>query len=155
MEPPIDREPRRAPPGPPLSLVFDCADPVLLGGFWRQALGYEEATPPDGYASWAEYGTVNRRPAAGIGYQIADPGGTRPPILFQVVPEPKVAKNRLHIDIRLSAGAPRPSEEERRRIEAGVAPLVELGATVLRRNEDPEDWYIVLQDPEGNEFCLV
>jgi hypothetical protein len=66
-----------------------------------------------------------------------------------------VAKNRLHIDIRLSAGAPRPSEEERRRIDAGVASLVELGATVLRRNQDPEDWYVVLQDPEGNEFCLV
>jgi hypothetical protein len=109
MEPPIDLEPRPAPPGPPVNLVFDCADPVLLGGFWRQALGDEEATPPDGYASWAEY----------------------------------------------SAGVPRPSEEERRRIEAGVAPLAELGATVLRRNEDPEDWYIVLQDPEGNEFCLV
>jgi hypothetical protein len=85
--------------------VFDCADPRRVGGFWRQALGYVEATPPEGHASWA--------------------------------------------------GAPRPSAEERRRIDAGVASLVELGATVLRRNQDPEDWYVVLQDPEGNEFCLV
>jgi len=92
--------------GDPISLVLDCADPMRVGAFWRQALGY-------------------------------------------------VAKNRLHIDIRRSEGAPRPSEEERRRIDAAVGPLVELGATVLRRNQDPDDWFVVLQDPEGNEFCLV
>lgn len=48
-----------------------------------------------------------------------------------------------------------PFEERVRRIEAGVEPLVAKGATFLRRNEDPEDYFIVLQDPEGNEFCLV
>jgi hypothetical protein len=76
-------------------------------------------------------------------------------MLFQIVPEPKTAKNRLHVDSRLSGGAPRPSAEERRRIDAGVGPLVELGATVVRRNQDPGDWFVVLQDPEGNELCLV
>ena len=92
--------------GNPISLVLDCADPLRVGAFWRQALGYLEADPPAGHASWAEV-------------------------------------------------APRPSEEERRRIDAGVAPLVELGATVLRRNQDPDDWFVVMQDPEGNELCLV
>jgi glyoxalase superfamily protein len=139
--------------GVPISLVLDCADPLRVGAFWRQALGYVEADPPEGHESWAEVAAA--APADGIGYLITDPDGTGPSMLFQVVPEPKAAKNRLHIDIRLSQGAPRPSEEERGRIEAGVAPLVELGATVLRRHEDPDDWFVVLQDPEGNEFCLV
>ena len=139
--------------GNPISLVLDCADPVRVGAFWRQALGYVEADPPKGYGSWAEVAAAP--PADGICYMITDPDGTRPSMLFQVVPEPKVAKNRLHIDIRLSAGIPWPSDEERRRIDAGVAPLVELGATVLHRNQDPDDWFVVLQDPEGNEFCLV
>jgi hypothetical protein len=139
--------------GVPISLVLDCADPLRVGAFWRQALGYVEADPPDGYASWAEAAAAS--PVDGIGYVITDPDGTRPSMLFQVVPEAKTAKNRLHVDIRLSAGVPRPSAEERRRIDAGVRPLVELGATVLRRNQDPDDWFVVLQDPEGNEFCLV
>src|SRR5215218_2830944 len=139
--------------GNPISLVLDCADPLRVGAFWRQALGYVEADPPDGHASWAQVAAAG--PADRIGYVITDPDGARPSMLFQVVPEPRVAKNRLHIDIRLSEGAPRPSEEERRRIDAGVGPLVELGASVLRRNQDPDDWFVVLQDPEGNEFCLV
>jgi Glyoxalase-like domain len=152
---PLDRGTRREPPGPPIGLVFDCADPARVGTFWRQALGYVETTPPEGYASWEELGAAGEVPADRIGYAIVDPDGARPSIFFQLVPEPKVAKNRVHLDIKLSAGVARPSEEERRRIEAGVAPLVELGAAVLRRNQDPEDWFIVMQDPEGNEFCLV
>jgi len=123
--------------GVPVSLVLDCADPLRVGAFWRQALGYQEADPPDGYASWAEAAAAG--PAGGIGYVLTDPDGTRPSLLFQVVPEPKASKNRLHIDIRLSEGAPRPSAEE----------------PVVRRNQDPDDWFVVLQDPEGNEFCLV
>ena len=139
--------------GVPISLVLDCADPLRVGAFWRQALGYQEADRPDGYASWAEAAAAS--PAGGVGYVLTDPDGTRPSLLFQVVPEPQASKNRLHIDIRLSEGAPRPSAEERRRIDAGVGPLVELRATVGRRNQDPDDWFVVLQDPEGNEFCLV
>ena len=141
--------------GVPIGLVLDCADPARVGAFWRPALGYVEQAPPEGYASWAAYDAAEGLTSDQIGYSIVDPDGDRPSIFFQRVPEPKVAKNRLHIDIKLSAGAPRPSAEERRRIEAGVAPLVELGATVLRRNQDPDDWFIVMADPEGNEFCLV
>jgi hypothetical protein len=141
--------------GVPIGLVFDCADPAVVGEFWRQALGYVKPDPPEGYATWEEHDAAEGLAPDSIGYAMVDPDGTRPSIFFQRVPEPKVAKNRLHIDIKLSAGATRPSEEERRRIEAGVGPLVELGATVLRRNEDPGDWFIVMADPEGNEFCLV
>jgi Glyoxalase-like domain len=97
--------------GVPISLVLDCADPLRVGAFWRQALGYEEADPPHGYASWAEVTAAG--PADGVGYVITDPD------------------------------------------DAGVGPLVELGATVVRRNQDPGDWFVVLQDPEGNELCLV
>jgi Glyoxalase-like domain len=141
--------------GVPIGLVFDCADPARVGEFWRQALGYARRPPPEGYASWEEFDAANGVPEEQIGYSIVDPDGTGPSIFFQPVPEPKVTKNRLHVDVRVGGGWEVPFEERRRRIEAGVAPLVELGATMLRRNEDPDDWFIVMRDPEGNEFCLV
>jgi hypothetical protein len=62
-----------------------------------------------------------------------------PPAAREVRHEPPGPPVGLVFDIRLSAGAPRPSHEERRRIDAGVASLVALGATVLRRNQGPED----------------
>ena len=66
------------------------------------------------------------------------------------------AKNRLHMDVRVSAGVAGASEEERRaRIEAAVAPLVAAGATMRNRSSDTDDFFIVMLDPEGNEFCLV
>jgi Glyoxalase-like domain len=84
-----------------------------------------------------------------------DPDRVGPTIFFQPVPEPKVVKNRLHIDIKVSRDATTPLEERHRRIEAGVQPLVLAGARMQRRSENPDDYFIVMQDPEGNEFCLV
>jgi hypothetical protein len=140
--------------GIPLSLTFDAADPERLGSFWILALGYIERPPPDGYGSWAQYDAVNGTPGNEAGYSILDPAGDGPSIFFQPVPEPKTAKNRLHIDVRVSA-AGEPEHDRRARIEASVAPLVAAGATMQRRSGDPEDFFIVMQDPEGNEFCLV
>lgn len=69
------------------------------------------------------------------------------------MPEPKTAKNRLHMDVRVSGSG---TEDERRaRIEAAVAPLVAAGATIWGRSTAADDFFIVMQDPEGNEFCLV
>jgi hypothetical protein len=72
---------------------------------------------------------------------------------FTWVPEPKVAKNRLHLDIkvgrRLSGG------ERRERIEAEVARLSAAGATVARQVDEPDGFWIVMHDVEGNEFCVI
>jgi hypothetical protein len=139
----------------PMSLTFDCADPERLGGFWKLVLDYVEQPPPEGYASWREYDAAHGTPGNEAGYTIVDPDGVGPSIFFQPVPEPKTAKNRLHMDVKVGGPSGTPFEERRRRIEAGVAPLVAAGATVHSRSEDPDDYFIVLQDPEGNEFCLV
>jgi hypothetical protein len=72
-----------------------------------------------------------------------DPEERSPTLGFQRVPEGKIAKNRVHIDLH----APDQEGEARR--------LKELGARELWRSTDPEDQFIVLGDPEGNEFCVV
>jgi hypothetical protein len=139
----------------PIGLVFDCTDPERVGRFWATALGYIERPPPDGYDSWKAYDADHGVPASQAGYAIVDPDRVGPTIFFQPVPEPKVVKNRLHIDIKVSRDATTPLEERHRRIEAGVQPLVLAGARMQRRSENPDDYFIVMQDPEGNEFCLV
>jgi hypothetical protein len=139
----------------PIGLVFDCAHPEQIGRFWAAALGYIERPPPEGYASWQAYDADHGVPESQSGYMIVDPDGVGPTIFFQPVPEPKVVKNRVHIDVRVGGDPATPFPERRRRIEEGVAPLVLAGATMQRRSEDPDDYFIVMQDPEGNEFCLV
>ena len=73
---------------------------------------------------------------------------------YQRVPEPKTAKNRMHLDLAVSGGRGTPPEEARRNVAAAVERAVAAGATKLREvDEGAEDW-VVLQDPEGNEFCM-
>ena len=67
-----------------------------------------------------------------------------PSVLFHRVPEPKLTKNRVHLDIRIAPGVPNNSTRA----------LVALGATHVRTDEDESDYYAVMQDPEGNEFCV-
>ena len=83
---------------------------------------------------------------------IVDPDGHGPAVLFHRVPEAKVGKNRLHLDVFLSPGAP--VEERRPLVAPEVDRLVALGATHLRTDDDGDDYYAVLHDPEGNEFCV-
>ncbi len=106
-------------------VVIDCADPGALARFWAEATGYELVSELDDWAT------------------VLGEGERRIRIAFQKVPEGRVAKNRVHVDL----AAP-DEEDEARRIEA-------LGATRLWVSDDPEDPFIVLADPEGNEFCVV
>jgi len=89
-------------------LVIDCADPEPFARFWAAALGYELEPPPDGFASWDAYrrdlGVPEDELGAGADC-IVDPGGRGPRIWFQVVPERKAAKNRLHLDISVRVAA--------------------------------------------------
>ena len=83
-------------------------------------------------------------------FAIDDPTGVGPRLFFQKVPEPKVVKNRVHLDVRVSTEAP----SDKATIDAEVERLIGLGATKLRSVVDGESYFVVLQDPEGNEFCI-
>lgn len=138
-------------------LVIDCASPDTLAHFWAAALHYIVAPPPDGFDSWDEHYRSIGVPEDELGGgddRIVDPGGEGPAIWFQVVPEAKSIKNRLHIDVDASGGRSHPLEVRRERVEAEAARLESLGATRLRATaEEGLDHYAVaMTDPEGNEF---
>ncbi|MEV7275735.1 VOC family protein [Streptomyces sp. NPDC093111] len=142
-------------------LVVDCADPHAQAAFWAAALAYAEedhsaliaallaagAAPPEatltvgGRAAWRDLAAV-RHPEDP--FDPASDTGLGRRILFQRVPEPKTVKNRLHIDLH-------PQADSR---EAEVARLTALGAATLREVAQPGGSWVVMSDPEGNEFCV-
>jgi catechol 2,3-dioxygenase-like lactoylglutathione lyase family enzyme len=138
-------------------VTFDCADPRALAAFWIEVLGYHYDPPPPGFASWDEaldaFGVPpERRNDASAA---VDPAGVRPRLWFQRVPEGKVAKNRVHLDVRAAPGLR--GDERMAALEARCAELVGIGATRLHRSEPDgaiSAGFIVMRDPEGNEFCL-
>ena len=136
-----------------LQVAIDCADPGRLAAFWAAVLGYVTGTPPAGHATWPEFS----RSAGGAGESwaaLADPAGTGPRVLFHRVPEPKAGKNRVHLDVRVSAAGAVPAETRRRQVDAEVTRLQALGGVHLRTEEDEHDYFAVMTDPEGNEFCV-
>jgi catechol 2,3-dioxygenase-like lactoylglutathione lyase family enzyme len=108
------------------SVVVDCNDFARMVAFWREALGY-----------------VTREPAEDGWVVLRDPGGANVNVSFQQVPEPRSGKNRLHFDLYTDDQA---GEVER---------LLALGATRHPRDPEPGDDFVVLEDPEGNLFCVV
>ncbi len=121
-------------------LTIDCADPAALARFWADALAY---------------------PSAGIeedpdnaGAMLAPPADGLPLVYFQRVPEGKVAKNRVHLDLKV--GGEGALEDRKARIDAEAARLVALGASD-RRGPIAEggSYWVRMHDPEDNEFCLV
>jgi hypothetical protein len=146
-------------------VTFDAHDPRALSTFWRDVLGYVHPGPPgvevpegsDPLDAWDEFlarGGVpedQRNNASAI----EDPAGTGPRVFFQRVPESKTAKNRVHLDVRAAPGLQ--GEDRMAALEAECERVVALGATRVRRFEpDPPMslGFIVMQDPEGNEWCL-
>jgi len=110
---------------------FDCADPYKVASFWAEATGMRHH--PDNKPGDEECALLS-------GADIIDGG-----MLFQRVPEGKVAKNRVHLDLQ-------PTDRTR---DEEIERLLQLGAVVLgdHRNPDGTGW-AVLADPEGNEFCV-
>ncbi|HSE07462.1 MAG TPA: VOC family protein [Nocardioidaceae bacterium] len=141
-----------------VQVTFDCADPAALSGFWREVLGYVEEPPPAGHASWEEALEAFGVPKEDWNSRSAcrDPQGVGPRLFFQRVPEGKSAKNRVHLDVRAAPGLT--GEERMAALEAECTRLAALGATRVRRFEPDsspgEAGFVVMQDPEGNEFCL-
>ncbi|MBA2463834.1 MAG: VOC family protein [Nocardioidaceae bacterium] len=140
------------------TLTFDCASPALLAGFWKLALGYVDAAPPVGFASWEDWLTHFDVPEDewDDGAALEDPDGVRPKLSSLKVPEGKVAKNRLHVDLQVSGGRHRPHEERLVRITETVERLESAGASVIREDASEGQLdHVVMADPEGNEFCVV
>ncbi|SFP78185.1 hypothetical protein SAMN05421810_103396 [Amycolatopsis arida] len=149
-----------------LQLTVDCADPGRMVAFWAEALrelGYVPEPPPSGFATWRAYwqavGVPPEELPPGTGEapeSLVDPTGRWPRIWFQQVPEPKVTKNRMHLDLKMGGGRDVPLAERTRRVDTAVERLTAAGATVLRTMDEPgRDYYcVVLRDPEGTEFCV-
>jgi catechol 2,3-dioxygenase-like lactoylglutathione lyase family enzyme len=140
-----------------VQVTFDCSDPHALAGFWNEVLGYRYDSPPPGFATWGEaldhFGVPeeDRNNASAS----VDPDGDGPRLWFQKVPEGKVAKNRVHLDVRFATELA--GDERMAALEAEASRLVAHGATRLRRFDPAlpmSKGYLVMQDPEGNEFCL-
>ncbi len=139
-------------------MTFDCADPRALAAFWVEVLGYVAEPPPQGFDTWEAALEVFGVPRAEWNSRSAcrDPQGVGPRLFFQRVPEGKTVKNRVHLDVRVATELR--GEERMAAYETEAARLVGLGATRVRR-VDPDTspgelGFIVMQDPEGNEFCL-
>ena len=139
-----------------LQVTFDAADPSALAAFWGELIGYVEQDPPEGFDSWEAWAVANDVPREQWGDYAArvDPDGVGPRLYFQRVPEPKTAKNRMHLDLAVSGGRGTPPEEVRRNVAAAVERAVAAGATKVRVVDEGDEHWVVLQDPEGNEFCM-
>lgn len=148
-----------------VQVTFDARDPRGLSAFWGEALGYAHPAPPgvelspgaDAMAAWDEF-----LEQAGVPQDqwnsssaLEDPDGAGPRIFFQQVPEGKTATNRVHLDVRAAPGLE--GEERMEAFERECDRLVALGATRLERFDPAPPFshgFIVMADPEGNEFCL-
>ena len=147
-----------------VQITFDAHDPRALSTFWRDVLGYVHPGPPgvelaegaDPLDAWDAFlervgMPVDQRNSRSA---IEDPAGAGPRLFFQQVPEDKVVKNRLHLDVRAAPGLR--GDERMAALEGECERLVALGATRLYR-EEPDQLdagHITMADPEGNEFCL-
>jgi hypothetical protein len=137
-----------------VQITFDCAEPERVARFWCEVLGYVVPAPPEGFASWAEYDASLPPDRQGAAFACGDPSGVGPRLFFQRVPEGKVVKNRVHLDVRVGTGLV--GEERLAALQAECERLVALGAVqerVLLADEFNESC-IVMRDVEGNEFCL-
>ncbi|WP_084961732.1 VOC family protein [Thermoactinospora rubra] len=139
-----------------VQIVQDCRDPHTLADWWAEALGWEvepqdeafiERMVAEGHASEADTTRHRGRLVWREGAAIRHPEGLEraPRVLFQLVPEGKQGKNRMHLDVRVGAD----------KREAEVKRLVEMGASVLHEGRQGPHTWVTMADPEGNEFCVA
>jgi hypothetical protein len=111
-------------------LSVDSVDPPTVAAFWQAALGWRRTYEVDD--------EIVMEPPAG-----SPEDGVSPDLVFLRVPEAKAVKNRLHLDLR-------PLDQD-----AEVARLIGLGARRVSVGQGPDASWVVLADPEGNEFCVL
>lgn len=127
------------------AIVFDCCVAAPLARFWAAALGWSVA-PSDGgeVARLADAGVDDIDDHHSVMVEPPEDDAGLPRLFFTEVAEPKLAKNRVHVDVS--------SDDD---LETEVARLEELGATVRNWSEQADGMWCVMLDPEGNEFCVV
>ena len=138
---------------PPLQIALDCLDPHAQAEFWAAALGYDVERDEDqirelldaGVATDDDVMTVDGRLVWRDGAAMRDPDGVRPRWFFQLVPETKTVKNRMHVDVHIG-------EADR---AALIERLVAAGASVLYDGRQGPHTWVTMADPEGNEFCVA
>ena len=135
-------------------VTFDCAQPERVARFWCEVLGYVAPPVPEGFATWDEFNRAQPSEDQDSWFACLDPTGVGPRLFFQRVPEGKVVKNRVHLDVRVGTGLV--GAERLAALEAECARLLPLGAARVRLLEADEEneSCLVMQDVEGNEFCL-
>ncbi|WP_328444177.1 VOC family protein [Streptomyces sp. NBC_00386] len=135
-------------------VTFDCERPERVARFWCEVLGYVVPPPPAGFATWDDYGRSRPPEEQDSWFACADPTGVGPRLYFQRVPEGRVVKNRVHLDVRVGTGLV--GDERLAVLEAECARLIALGAVHVRTlvADDENESCIGMQDIEGNEFCL-
>jgi glyoxalase superfamily protein len=137
-----------------IQVTFDCAEPERVARFWCEVLGYVVPPPPEGVPTWDDFDRTLPLRDQGSSFACVDPLGVGPRLYFQRVPEGKVVKNRLHLDVRVGTGLV--GEARLSALEAECARLVSLGALRVRLlpADGENESCLVMQDIEGNEFCL-
>ena len=135
-------------------VTFDCKDPERVARFWCEVLGYVVPPAPRGFDSWEAFNASLPPERQGSAFACVDPNGVGPRLFFQRVPEGKVVKNKVHLDVRVGTGLV--GAERLATLEAERDRLVALGATVFEVliADGFNESCIVMQDIEGNEFCL-
>ena len=123
----LDPRPQYARTGPVAAVVTDCADPAAVASFWGEVSGWQPGKADTGFAS------------------LGPPGGTGPYLEFVRTPDPKSVKNRLHVDVAPPPGGDHRAEADRLRAAGAVS--ADVGQGDVR--------WVVLADPEGNEFCVL
>ena len=135
-------------------VTVDCAAPHPLADWWAEALGWEREPSDEAFIrSMVDQGHAresdtmrHRGELVWVeGAAIQHPTGGAPRILFQLVPEPKTVKNRVHVDVRVGEG----------KVAAEVERLTARGATVLHEGQQGPHRWVTIADPEGNELCLT
>ena len=135
-------------------VTIDSTAPHPLADWWAEALGWEREPTDEafirsmveaGHASESDTMRHDGRLVWVAGAAIRHPGGTAPRVLFQLVPEPKTVKNRVHLDVRVGA-------ED---VDAEVERLTARGATVLHHGRQGPFRWVTIADPRGNELCIT
>jgi len=139
-----------------IQVVIDCADPGALAEFWAVALGYEVQPPPAGFSTWDEFAEANGIPEENRNdlAAVVDPDGVGPRLFFQRVPESKTAKNRVHLDVNAGGGHDVDYVDRVAAVDRHVDTLLDLGATKVAVFGERGEYWVVMSDPERNEFCV-